>query len=94
MTIAAQNYIAGYTGCKVVSNTTPTTGNWRGFSVNAACVVTALTGVDQSGNAVNFLTQIGLAGVTLSAGSVITVVDDSAITSITLSSGSVILRNI
>jgi hypothetical protein len=94
MTIAAQNYTAGYTGCKVVANTAPTAGNWRGFSVNTACIVSALTGVDQNGNAVNFLTQIGLASVTLSLGSVITVVDGSAITSITLASGSVILRNI
>jgi hypothetical protein len=94
MTIAAQNYTAGYTGCKVVANTVLTTGNWRGFSVNAACVVSALSGLDQNGNVVNFLTDIGLAGVTLSAGSVITVVDGSSLTSITLASGSVILRNI
>ena len=94
MTIAAANYTAGYTGCKVVANTAPTAGNWRGFSVNTACIVSALTGVDQNGNAVNFLTDIGLSGVTLSLGSVITVPDGYAITSITLASGSVILRNI
>lgn len=94
MSIAAENYIAGYTGCKVVSNTTLTTGRWRGFSVNAACVIAALSGLDQNGNIVNFLTDIGLASVTLSAGAVITVPDGSVITSITLTSGSVILRNI
>lgn len=94
MTIAAANYTAGYTGCKVVANTTPTTGNWRGFTVNTACIVSALTGIDQNGNAVDFRATIGLASVTLSTGSVITVVDGSEITSITLASGSVILRNI
>ncbi len=94
MSIAAQNFLAGYTGCKVVSNTVLTTGRWRGFDVNAACVISALSGLDQNGNVVNFLTDIGLASVTLSSGAFISVVDGSVITSITLTSGSVILRNI
>ena len=94
MTIAAANYTAGYTGCKVVSNTSANTGNFRGFSVNAACVVAALTGLDQNGDAVDFRAAIGLAGVTLAIGSVITVADHNVITSITLTSGSVIMRNI
>ncbi len=94
MSIAAQNFSAGYTGCKVVSNTIANTGSFRGFVVNAACVISALSGVDNGGVTLNLLTQIGLTGVTLNQGVYIPVADGVSITSITLSSGSVVMYNI
>jgi len=94
MSIAAQNFSAGYTGCKVVSNTIANTGSFRGFVVNADCVVTALSGTDVGGVTINLLTQIGLAGVTLKQGMYIPVADGVFITSITLASGSVVMYNV
>jgi hypothetical protein len=94
MSIAAQNFLAGYTGCKLVSNTSANTGSFRGFVVNAACVVSALSGTDTGGQTLNLLTQIGLSGVTLNQGIYIPVVDGTVITSITLTSGSVVMYNI
>lgn len=94
MSIAAQNFSAGYTGCKLVYNTTPLVGTFRGFVVNSACILTALTGVDAGGNTINLLTQIGLTGATLNQGIYIPVPDGTVITSITLTSGSVVMYNI
>jgi hypothetical protein len=94
MSIAAQNFSAGYTGCKVVSNTIANTGRFRGFVVNSSCIVAALSGVDNGGVTLNLLTQIGLAAVTLNQGMYICVPDGVEITSITLTSGSVIMYNI
>ena len=94
MSIAAQNFSAGYTGCKVVSNTSANLGSFRGFIVNTDAIVSALAGVDTGGITLNLLTQIGLSGVTLSAGSYICIADGTVITSITLTSGSVIMYNI
>jgi hypothetical protein len=94
MSIAAQNFSAGYTGCKVVSNTSANLGSFRGFIVNADSIVSALSGTDTGGQTLNLLTQIGLSGVTLSQGSYICVADGTVINSITLTSGSVIMYNI
>jgi hypothetical protein len=94
MSIAAANFSAGYTGCKVVSNTSANLGSFRGFIVNTTCVISALSGTDTGGQTVNLLTEIGLSGVALSPGIYIPVVDGTLITSITLTSGSVIMYNV
>jgi hypothetical protein len=94
MSIAAQNFSAGYTGCKVVSNTSANTGSFRGFVVNSTCAISALSGTDVGGVTINFLTQIGLTGVSLNPGIYISVPDGAFITSITLSSGSVVMYNV
>jgi hypothetical protein len=89
MSISGSSFSAGYTGCKVVANTSVTTGIWRGFVVNADCVVSAL--LDKNGVSLN--STIAFSGVTLKQGAFICVPDGDWISSITLTSGSVILYN-
>jgi len=89
MSISASSFSAGYTGSKVVSNTSANTGRFRGFVVNADAVVSAI--LDQS--AASLMTTLGLSGVTLKQGTFIAVADGSYISSITLSSGSVVMYN-
>lgn len=86
----SNEFMAGFTGCKVVSNTSPNTGAFRGFVVNFDCVVSAL--LDKSG--ASLMTTLGLASVTLNQGAYIPVSEDTYISSITLTSGSVIMYNI
>ena len=83
-------FMAGFTGCKVVSNTSPNTGSFRGFVVNADAVVSAI--LDKSGS--SLLSSIALSGVTLKQGIYIAVSEDNYISSITLTSGSVVMYNI
>jgi len=83
----SNEFMAGFTGCKVISNTSPNTGRFRGFVVNSDAVVSAI--LDQ--NATSLMTQLGLTGVTLKQGIFITLPQNQTITSITLTSGSIVL---
>jgi hypothetical protein len=83
----SNEFVAGFTGCKVISNTSANTGRYRGFVVNSDAVVSAI--LDQ--NATSLMTQLGLTGVTLKQGIFITLPQDKIISSITLTSGSVVL---
>jgi len=85
----SNEFMAGFTGCKVISNTSANTGRFRGFIVNSDAVVSAI--LDQS--AASLMTQLGLTGVTLKQGIFITLPEEQIITSITLTSGSVVLYN-
>lgn len=89
MSISATSFSAGYTGCKVVSNTSANTGIYRAFVVNADCVVSAI--LDQA--SASLMTSLGLSGVTLKQGTFICVPDGTYISSITLTSGSVVMYN-
>jgi hypothetical protein len=80
--------MAGFTGCKVISNTSANTGRWKGFIVNSDAVVSAISFGETS-----LLTELGLSGVTLKQGIFITVKEEQVITSITLTSGSIVLYN-
>jgi len=86
----SNEFMAGFTGCKVVSNTSANTGSFRGFIVNADAVVSAI--LDKSGS--SLLSSIGLSGVTLKQGIYISISEDNYISSITLTSGSVVMYNI
>jgi hypothetical protein len=86
---SSNSFSAGFTGCKVISNTSANTGTFRGFVVNADAVVSAI--LDETSTSI--LTPLGLSGVTLKGGTYISVPDGSYITSITLASGSVVLYN-
>lgn len=86
---SSNSFSAGFTGCRVISNTSANTGTFRGFVVNADAVVSAI--LDE--NAASILTPLGLSGVTLKGGTYISVPDGSYISSITLASGSVVLYN-
>lgn len=90
MSISAQSFSAGYTGCKVISNTSANTGQFRGFVVNSDAVVSAI--LDKNGS--SLMTAIGLSGVTLKQGAYISVSDGDYISSITLTSGSIIAYNL
>jgi hypothetical protein len=89
MSISANSFSSGYTGCKVISNTSANTGEFRGFVVNDDAVVSAI--LNSSGASI--LATIGLSGVTLAQGTFISVADGDYISSITLTSGSIIVYN-
>ena len=89
MSISASSFSGGYTGCKVVSNTSANTGAFRGFVVNDDAVVSAI--LDKDG--VSILAALGLSGVTLRSGIFISVADGDYISSITLTSGSIVAYN-
>ena len=86
---SSNSFSAGFTGCKVISNTSANTGVFRGFVVNEDAVVSAI--LDE--NASSILSALGLSGVTLKSGAFISVADGSYISSITLASGSIIAYN-
>jgi hypothetical protein len=58
---SSNSFSAGFTGCKVISNTSANTGTFRGFVVNDDAVVSAI--LDSSSTSI--LTALGLSGVTL-----------------------------
>lgn len=82
--------MSGFTGCKVISNTSANTGRFRGFIVNADAVVSAC--LDES--AASLMSSIGLTGVTLKQGTFISVPNGKHISSITLTSGSIVAYNV
>jgi len=87
---SATEFMSGFTGSKVVSNTSANTGRWQGFVVNADAVVSAM--LDENG--ASLMTSLGLSGVTLYSGIFISVPNGMAISSITLTSGSVVMYNV
>ena len=89
MSISAQSFTAGYTGCKVISNTSANTGEFRGFVVNDDAVISAI--LDEDGS--SLMTALGLSGVTLRSGVYIPVDSSKYISSITLTSGSIVAYN-
>lgn len=86
---SSNSFSAGYTGCRVISNTSANTGTFRGFIVNSDAVVSAI--LDKNSNSI--LSSLGLSGVTLKSGAFISVPDGDYISSITLTSGSIIAYN-
>jgi hypothetical protein len=83
-------FMSGFTGCKVISNTSANTGRFQGFVVNADAVVSAC--LDE--NSASLMTSIGLTGVTLKQGTFISVQEGKFISSITLTSGSIVAYNV
>jgi hypothetical protein len=89
MSSTSTSFSAGYTGCKVISNTSANTGVFRGFIVNDDAVVSAI--LDEDGS--SLMTALGLSGVTLRSGVYISVESGNYISSITLTSGSIVAYN-
>ena len=83
-------FMSGFTGCKVISNTSANTGRFQGFVVNADAVVSAC--LDE--NSASLMTTIGLTSVTLKQGTFISVQEGKYISSITLASGSIVAYNV
>jgi hypothetical protein len=86
---SSNSFSAGFTGCKVISNTSANTGTFRGFVVNDDAVVAAI--LNDAG--VSILAALGLSAVTLRSGLYISVPNGSFISSITLTSGSIVAYN-
>ena len=86
---SSNSFSAGFTGCKVISNTSANTGVYRGFIVNDDALVSAI--LDEDG--ASLLSALGLSGVTLRSGIYISVADGKHISSITLTSGSIVAYN-
>lgn len=82
-------FMSGFTGSRVISGTSPVTGRFQGFVVNADAVVSAI--LDE--NAASLLSTIGLSGITLKQGTFISVQEGKFISSITLASGSIVAYN-
>ena len=89
MSSTSTSFSAGYTGCKVISNTSANTGVFRGFIVNDDAVVSAILDEDDT----SLLSTLGLSGVTLRSGIYISVESGNYISSITLTSGSIVAYN-
>lgn len=87
---SSSSFSAGFTGCKVISNTSANTGVFRGFIVNDDAVVSAI--LDEDGT--SLLSTLGLSGVTLRSGIYIPVENGKHISSITLTSGSIVTYNV
>lgn len=83
-------FMSGFTGCRVISNTSANTGRFQGFVVNADAVVSAC--LDE--NSASLMTSIGLTSVTLKQGTFISVQEGKFISSITLASGSIVAYNV
>jgi hypothetical protein len=83
-------FMAGFTGSKVLSGTSANTGRFQGFIVNDDAVVSACL----NSTGASLMTTLGLSGVTLRAGAFISVAEGEHISSITLSSGSIIAYSV
>lgn len=87
--------LGAHSGSVHNSSTSAFTGFFYAFIPDQDTVVSACSGVDQSGTAVNYLTSeqhsLGISGKTLKQGSFFCVPIGHQITSITLTSGAVVL---
>lgn len=87
--------LGAHSGCVHNSSTSAFTGQFFAFIPDQDTVVAALSGVDQAGTAVNYLTStaysMGINGKTLKQGSFFCVPYGHVITSMTLTSGAVVL---
>lgn len=80
------DFQSGLTGCQVISNTSANLGGFQGFVVNSDAVVTQV--LNRAGADVT--SAMGLTGVTIKQGMLITAAKGDHFSSITLASGSVI----
>lgn len=80
------DYQGGLTGCKVISGTSANTGAFQSFVVNADTVVTQV--LDPAGS--DITSSLGLSGVTIKQGMLISAAKGSHFSSITLTSGSIV----
>lgn len=83
--------IAASGGSKLITGTSPVTIDATSFYVRENTVISALTGVSQSGATQNFVTLFNISGAALVQGDLFIAPNWYTITSITLTSGSVIV---
>ncbi len=80
------DFTGGLTGCRVISGVSAVVGGFQGFVVNSDAVIAQV--LNPAG--VDVTSTIGLTGVTIKQGMLITASKGSHFSSITLTSGSVI----
>lgn len=80
------DFQSGLTGCQVISNTSANTGGFQAFVINSDAVIAQV--LDQSGT--DITSTMGLTGVTIKQGMLISMPKNAWFSSITLASGSVI----
>jgi hypothetical protein len=80
------DFQSGLTGCRVISNTSANTGGFQGFVVNSDAVVAQV--LNSAGS--DITSALGLTGVTIKQGMLITAAEGAFFSSITLTSGSVV----
>lgn len=80
------DFLGGMTGCQVISNTSPNTGGFQAFVVNADAVVSQVLNAAGS----DITSSMGLTSVTLKTGMLISAPKGNHFSSITLTSGSVV----
>lgn len=80
------DFQSGLTGCQVISNTSANLGGFQAFVVNADAVVAQV--LDNKGT--DITSSLGLTGVTIKQGMLISMPKGAWFSSITLTSGSVI----
>lgn len=80
------DFQGGLTGCRVISGTGANTGAFQAFVVNEDTVVATV--LNQSGT--NITSAMGLSGVTLKTGMLISMPVGAYFSSITLTSGSIV----
>jgi len=80
------DFQSGLTGCRVISNTSANTGGFQGFVVNSDAVVAQV--LNSAGS--DITSDLGLTGVTIKQGMLITAAEGAFFSSITLTSGSVV----
>lgn len=80
------DFQSGLTGCQVISGTSAVTGGFQAFVVNNDAVITQVL----NDKGVDITSALGLSGVTITKGMLISMPKDAWFSSITLTSGSVI----
>jgi hypothetical protein len=80
------DFQSGLTGCVVISNTSANTGAFQAFVVNADAVVAQI--LNPAGT--DITSALGLSGVTIKQGMLISAAKGSHFSSITLTSGSIV----
>jgi hypothetical protein len=86
--------LEGYNGCELVHGTgAHTSKNFEVLAIQEDTVIASMTGVDESGTAVDFKVQFNTAAIPLKAGALLTCIKGQSITAITLTSGTLIGYN-
>jgi len=83
--------ISAFQGCEYIGNATQRTGkDYYGFIAQEDTVVAELLGGAGTSVATNYVTEIGLTGITLKQGALIVIPFGQTIKTLTLTSGSII----
>ena len=82
--------LSGFNGCQYLGAAAHTSKQIDVIVIQEDTVISVLSGVDSNGATVNYLTSIGLSGITLKQGAILTTPYGGTFTTITVDSGSAI----